>query len=110
MNDYIPSEDELAASSSAAFESAAPALVAPRPVHRAAPAPELPPHDLEAEQGVIGCILLDPGASMDLLSEQLQRAGEEAFYDLRHRTIYAAVAALWERQTHIDIITLKQSR
>lgn len=112
--EYIPSPEELA-DSTAVPPEAQPLDVMPRqpraqqaPARRAPGAiDELPPHDLQAEQGVLGCILLDPGASMDLLSEQLSRAGSDAFYDLRHRAIFEAVASMWDRQIQIDLITLK---
>ena len=49
----------------------------------------LPPHSPEAEQGVLGCVLLSPN---DCLGECIAKfkAGGEVFYDLRHQTIFAA--------------------
>ena len=48
-----------------------------------------PPHSVEAEQGVLGCILLSP---MECLAEcERQRVEPEWFYDLRHRGIYQAI-------------------
>ena len=44
----------------------------------------LPPHSIEAEQGVLGCILLSPNEAMGLCLEKI-KSGAEAFYDLRHR-------------------------
>lgn len=67
----------------------------------------LPPHSEEAEQGVLGCLLLDP----HLLGEtslRLKRSREEAFYDLRHRVIYATMADMYEKHIMIDTITLMQ--
>ena len=52
-------------------------------------ADRLPPHSVEAEQGVLGCILLSP---MECLAEcERQRVEPEWFYDLRHRGIYQAI-------------------
>jgi hypothetical protein len=47
----------------------------PRKTSRMAPdmarLDRLPPHDVEAEQGCLGCVLLDPETNADLLLEQL---------------------------------------
>src|SRR5438034_1145649 len=47
----------------------------------------LPPHSIEAEQGVLGCVLLSPNDCMGICIEKF-KAGSEVFYDLRHRHIY----------------------
>ena len=67
----------------------------------------LPPHSLEAEQGVLGCILQSPN---DSIGECLQvfKSGSDAFYDLRHRTIYEAVVEMYDGKVVIDLITLQQ--
>jgi len=67
----------------------------------------LPPHSPEAEQGVLGCILSDPAGCMDRCLERL-REGGDAFYDLRHQTIYEAAAELWVERKALDLITLQQ--
>ena len=67
----------------------------------------LPPHSAEAEQGVLGCILLDPNASLGLCLETL-KDGSEAFYDLRHREIYAALVEMYDQREAIDVITVQQ--
>lgn len=71
------------------------------------PAPNferLPPHSIEAEQAVLGCLLLDP---KDALVEVQQRIGEtQIFYDPRHETVYRALTSLVATGTPIDIITL----
>lgn len=66
----------------------------------------LPPHSLEAEQGVLGCILLDPNSTIGPCVEKL--AGKEAFYDLRHQTIYEMAVELSEKREPVEIITLQQ--
>jgi replicative DNA helicase len=67
----------------------------------------LPPHAPEAEQGVLGCILLSPN---ECLGECIQKIKTEAevFYDLRHQTIYRALVEMYDRREAIDIITLQQ--
>ena len=46
----------------------------------------LPPHSIEAERGVLGCVLLSPGDCLGLCIEKF-KSGPELFYDLRHRHI-----------------------
>ena len=67
----------------------------------------LPPHALEAEQGVLGCILLSPG---ECVGECIQRfkAGGDVFYDLRHRAIYETCVEMYDGKTPIDVITVQQ--
>src|SRR5271165_1611276 len=70
-------------------------------------ADRLPPHSPEAEQGVLGCILLSPNDCMGECIEKL-RSGEEVFYDLRHQTIFKALAQMYDSREAIDVITLQQ--
>ncbi len=67
----------------------------------------LPPHSPEAEQGVLGCVLLSPN---DCMGESIEKfkSGSEVFYDLRHQTIYNALAAMYDAREAIDVITLQQ--
>src|SRR5215469_2497157 len=68
----------------------------------------LPPHATEMEQGVLGCILLSPNDCMGECIEKLKDNGKEAFYDLRHQTIYETLAEMFDTREAIDIITLQQ--
>lgn len=67
----------------------------------------LPPHSPEAEQGVLGCILLDAHAT---LGECIARfkGRSDVFYDLRHGTIFQAMVEMWEARVPIDLLTLQQ--
>ena len=67
----------------------------------------LPPHSPEAEQGVLGCVLLSPN---ECLGECVARfkAGGEVFYDLRHQTIFNALVEMYDARQAIDLITLQQ--
>ena len=67
----------------------------------------LPPHSPEAEQGVLGCVLLSPNECMGQSIEKL-KTGAEVFYDLRHQTIFAALAEMYDAREAIDVITLQQ--
>lgn len=65
-----------------------------------------PPHSVEAEQGVLGCVLLSPSDCIGLCIEKF--SSSEVFYDLRHRTIYETMLAMQADGVPIDTITLQQ--
>jgi replicative DNA helicase len=67
----------------------------------------LPPHSPEAEQGVLGCVLLSPNECMGECMEKLND-GKEVFYDLRHQTIFETLVAMYDAREAIDVITLQQ--
>src|SRR5262245_18803572 len=67
----------------------------------------LPPHSPEAEQGVLGCILLSPNDGLGQCIEKFKR-GSEVFYDLRHQTIFRALEEMYDAREAIDVITLQQ--
>jgi len=67
----------------------------------------LPPHSPEAEQGVLGCIMLSPNDCMGICIEKL-KAGPETFYDLRHQTIFSILGEMYDSREAIDLITLQQ--
>ena len=77
------------------------------PLAEAARADRLPPHSPEAEQGVLGCVLLSPNDCMGQCIEKFQH-GAEVFYDLRHQTIFSALAEMYDSREAIDVITLQQ--
>lgn len=64
------------------------------------------PHSLEAEQGILGCIFLDPNESMPVCLERI-KSGPEAFYDIRHKEIYAVLVKMFEGREAIDVITVQ---
>ena len=66
-----------------------------------------PPHSAEAEQGVLGCILMSPNECLSQCMIVLNEGGKN-FYDLRHQTIYDAAVEMSSSQRPIDIITLQQ--
>ncbi len=63
----------------------------------------LPPHNEEAEQSVIGSILMDN----DAINAVVGLLRPEFFYKASHRAIYKAILELHERQDGVDIISLK---
>jgi replicative DNA helicase len=67
----------------------------------------LPPHAPEAEQGVLGCVLLSPNECVGQCVEKF-KSGAEVFYDLRHQAIYETLAEMYDHREAIDLITLQQ--
>lgn len=66
-----------------------------------------PPHSTEAEQGVLGCILLSP---VDCLDHCISKfPSSEVFYDLRHRVIFDVLIEMHQKLQAIDLITLQQT-
>jgi replicative DNA helicase len=64
--------------------------------------PRLQPHDLEAEQAVLGAILQDAAA----LSSAQAILRPEHFYDSRHQHIFAAMLDLADHSEPVDLVTL----
>jgi replicative DNA helicase len=63
-----------------------------------------PPHSDEAEVSVLGGILMDREAVIDV-AEFLQ---PEHFYSSRHHAIYEAILSLYESREPIDIVTVTE--
>lgn len=63
---------------------------------------KIPPHSLEAEQAVLGGLMLDNG-TWDLIAD---RVNEEDFYLYDHRIIFHAIEDLADRNQPFDVITL----
>ncbi len=62
----------------------------------------LPPHDVEAEEAVIGSIVIDP----DAISRVAHFLAPEDFYNERNRWAYEAALAIFGRNDIIDQVTL----
>ncbi len=65
----------------------------------------IPPHHVEAEQSVLGSLLLDRNA----LSEVSGRLKSEAFYLEKHKEIYEAIMTLYEESLPVDIVTVSDA-
>jgi hypothetical protein len=61
-----------------------------------------PPHDLEAEQAVLGSMLFDH----DAIARVVELLRPEDFYRDAHRRIYEAITDLFERGEPTDVITV----
>jgi replicative DNA helicase len=67
-----------------------------------APAPQVVPHSREAEEAVLGAVLINPEAYYEV--SQFLRP--EDFYILRHRWLWEAFMRLQERRAPIDFLTV----
>jgi replicative DNA helicase len=67
----------------------------------------LPPHSIEAEQGVLGCVFLSPPECLGECIEKF-KSGPEVFYDLRHQLIYETLVGMFVDRVVVDVITLQQ--
>src|SRR6266850_6155431 len=64
-------------------------------IHRALP------HSVEAEQGVLGSMLISP---RDIIGEAVEKINENYFYIPAHQTIYTVLVDLWNAGQGIDLI------
>jgi len=64
----------------------------------------IPPHSQEAEESVLGALLLDKDAVI-AVAEFLTA---EDFYDLKHKEIFQVAIELYEERTPIDILTVSE--
>ncbi len=65
---------------------------------------KIPPHSIEAEQSVLGSMLIAPD-SWDKVTDIVI---EEDFYMLSHRTIYGAILKLLAASQPVDVITVSE--
>ncbi|MBI2463105.1 MAG: replicative DNA helicase [Candidatus Spechtbacteria bacterium] len=65
---------------------------------------KLPPQSIEAEQSVLGCLMID----RDAIYKVSDALFADDFYRGTHRGIYSAMVGLYERREPIDIVSLSQ--
>jgi len=63
----------------------------------------LPPQDIDAEKSVLGSILLDKNAMINIVDF----LRPEHFYKTAHQNIFHAMISLYEKREPIDVITLQ---
>src|SRR5205085_6519780 len=63
------------------------------------------PHSVEAEQGVLGSMLISP---REIIAECVEKINENYFYIPAHQTIYLVLVELWNAGQGIDLITFTQ--
>jgi replicative DNA helicase len=64
----------------------------------------IPPHSNDAEQSVLGAMMLD----RDAAAKVLQIVDAEAFYREQHRIVFTAMANLAARSEPIDLVTVNE--
>ena len=64
----------------------------------------LPPQSVEAEQSVLGALLID----RDAVVEVAEILRPDDFYRVQHAEIYGAVLDLYERREPVDIVTVSE--
>lgn len=81
-----------------------------------------PPHSIEAEQGVIGCLLIDVQQCMGECLERMGSARTVAaagatgdgssetpfFYDLKHQAVFNVLIQMYDAREAVDMITLRE--
>src|SRR5438067_2533623 len=65
-----------------------------------------PPPRAEAEQGVLGSMLIAP---QDAIAASIEKINEQYFYIPAHQTIYRVLVEQWNAGHAIDLITLTQT-
>lgn len=64
----------------------------------------VPPHSIEAEKGVLGAILIDK----DAIIQVANLLSSDDFYDPAHEIVYSAIMDLYARNRPIDSITVRE--
>jgi len=62
----------------------------------------IPPHDFDAEQAMLGSILIDK----DTMTTLSQLVFSDYFYEEKHKIIYDAMLSLYEERKAIDLLTI----
>jgi replicative DNA helicase len=79
-----------------------------RTTKKATDADRLPPHSEEAEDGVLGCCLLDPAACVPQMVARFGKDLAGAFYTVRGQVVAQHMAALADKGVAFDVVTLYQ--
>jgi replicative DNA helicase len=70
-----------------------------------AESPKTPPHSIQAEQSVLGALMLD-NATWDSIASLVT---EKDFYRKEHQVIFQAIAHLAQAQSPFDVITISET-
>lgn len=65
---------------------------------------KLPPHSIEAEQSVLGGLML----ANDTWDHVIERVSEEDFYRHEHRVLFRAIAGLAHKSRPFDVLTISE--
>ena len=69
-----------------------------------APVGRIPPHNLEAEESLLGAMLL----SRDAITTAIERCSPADFYKPSHAEIYAAITSLFGQGEPADAVTVAE--
>ena len=64
----------------------------------------IPPHSMEAEQSVLGAMLID----RDAIAKVMERLLPEDFYREAHKEIFTAIRGLFERGEPVDVLSVAE--
>jgi len=64
----------------------------------------VPPHNIEAEQSVLGGMILDKEA----IADAVEIVQSDDFYKEAHREIFEAILSLYDRDQPVDLVTLSE--
>lgn len=65
----------------------------------------IPPHNLEAEQSLLGAMILD----MHAINDAMEMIKAECFYSEAHRIIFETILEMSDRSEPVDLITLSDA-
>src|SRR3984957_9001376 len=65
---------------------------------------KVPPHSIEAEQSVLGGLLLDNKA----WDQVIERLAEKDFYRENHRLLFRAISHLFKNGQPVDVLTVTE--
>jgi len=77
----------------------------PQAKEKTIPVPlKVPPHNMEAEQAILGGILINN----DAMNQVMDVLSADAFYREAHKNLFEGMIALYNNNEPIDLITLSQ--
>ncbi len=65
---------------------------------------KIPPHSIEAEQSVLGAMILD----IDAITDVTDVVKYDDFYKMAHQQIFSAIIELYDKNEPVDIVTLSE--
>ncbi|HEX3460985.1 MAG TPA: replicative DNA helicase [Acidimicrobiales bacterium] len=87
-----------------AFDDIRPRGLISAPSSRGGPAGRIPPHNLEAEESLLGAMLL----SRDAISSAMEFCNPEDFYKHSHGHIFSAITSLYSQGEPADWVTVTE--
>jgi replicative DNA helicase len=87
-----------------AFDDIRPRGLISAPSSRGGPAGRIPPHNLEAEESLLGAMLL----SRDAISSAMEFCNPEDFYKQSHGHIFTAITSLYSQGEPADWVTVTE--